>query len=166
MVVTFNIYFLKTIQSRKVQTDTGIDKFVCAERRKAGRFQRPLSAQTSDADTSSDGEIEAAIAAAAYAIAYMEDSGSSPDEKNHTERVGRTSTKITSKKEEGGMGKPVDTSSISEPTDTGSITKPSDTSSVIEPADTGSITKPTDTSKISTGKFSSHVSIVQKSLEA
>ena len=115
----------------------------------------------SDVDHTSDDDIKTAIAAAAYAIAHMEEEGS-PNQKKPTEELERTPTKTKSKRED----------SMNKLTDTISITKPTDTSSMIKPTDASSTTKPTDASKISrwlsgketkgdgrlTGEVLSHVS--------
>jgi len=92
----------------------------------------------SDVDHTSDDDIETAIAAAAYAIAYMEEEGS-PNQEKPTEEFERTPTKTRSKRED----------SMNKQMDTINITKPIDTSSVTKPTDASNMTRPTDTSKIS-----------------
>ncbi|ONK76358.1 uncharacterized protein A4U43_C03F26810 [Asparagus officinalis] len=99
------------------------------EREKTGkRFQRWLTGQMSVSDPWSDGDIEAAIAAAAYAIAYMEEG--SPNHNEPRKKLGRDMTKTKSKKEEDIMNKPTDNSSMIKPTYTDTMTKPADPSTI------------------------------------
>lgn len=119
----------------------------------------------SNADVTSDGDMETAIAAAAYAIAFIEEE-SSPDQEKATKRWRKTPSKTNSKSEE----------RMHAPTDTGSTTALIDGSTANKLPDTSDTNKKTDTTKISrwlssketkedkgsTGEILSHVSLMFK----